>query len=88
MAESLDRILYRILEETRLARVARHPRARIAHYMLADSYRALANRIASDGEAETIDAAPGAQRIKRGHELYEAGVTRFARAGFLADRTA
>ena len=43
--EIVDRLVGRIVQETRLARAASHPRARIAHHMLADAYRAMVSRM-------------------------------------------
>lgn len=81
-AELVDRLARRILEETRLAHLARHPRARIAHYMLADAYRAMANRmLLPDREP---NAAPAAMPASR----YVSPGSRSEQTGFLSDRNA
>ena len=82
--ELVDRIACRIVEETRMARLASHPRARIAHYMMADAYRTMVSRMLGDREIQS--AAPAACAAASRY----AGLagSRSEQTGFLADRNA
>ena len=78
--DPIDRIAGRIAQETRAGRRARHPRARISHFMLADAYRLLVRRLLREGARSpaTGGAPPEAP--------YEPSAG--AAPGFLADRSA
>ena len=83
-SELVDRIACRIFEETRLARLARHPRARIAHYMLADAYRAMANRLLLNEQGDPAEA-PIARAASARYSTAGGGA---GKTGFLTDLNA